>query len=173
MTNRQTIVCLSPPNEDMSDLTVGESLLHSTPAESPRPPRPQPIRDAILRFLTEPRSAGDIAEHIARPVPTATGHLGAMIRLGLVQRLAFGTYAPAGYCGPAVKLPNRRSRSTRDLRQRLRALLHERCSVQGLRLRTGASEVDIRLALRELWLSGLVEGGDEAGYTLSRWQHQK
>ena len=138
-----------------------------------RPRRRQPIRDAIMRFLTEPRSAGEIAEHIDRPVPTATGHLGAMIRLGLVQRLAFGTYAHAAYCGPKVRLPTRRSRSSSDLRGQLRELLRERCSVQSLRLRTGEGEAAIRVALRDLWFSGLVEGGDDTGYTLARWQHQK
>jgi len=138
-----------------------------------RPPRPQPIRDAIMRFLTEPRSAGEIAEHIERPVPTATGHLGAMMRLGLVHRVGYGTYAPAAYCGPKVKLPCRRSRSSSELRHQLRELLSYRCSIRGLRLRTGESEAAIRLALRDLWLSGLVEGSDETGYTLARWQHQK
>ena len=136
-------------------------------------PRPQPIRDAILRFLTEPRSAGEIAEHIARPVPTATGHLGAMIRLGLVQRLGFGTYAAAPYCGPKVRLPSRHSLSSRDLRSRLRTLLRDRCSVQGLRLTTGATERAIRHALKDLWLSGLIEGDDQAGYGLVRWLNEK
>lgn len=126
-----------------------------------------------MRFLTEPRSAGEIAEHIERPVPTATGHLGAMIRLGLVQRLAFGTYAHAAYCGPKVRHPTRRSRSSSDLRGRLRELLREPCSLQSLRLQTGEGEPAIRLALRDLWLSGLVEGGDDTGYTLARWQLQK
>ena len=64
--------------------------------------RPQPIRDAILRFLSEPRSAQAIAEHIKRPVPTATGHLAAMRRLGLVVRLGYAAYARADYAGPPL-----------------------------------------------------------------------
>src|SRR5208337_461223 len=56
--------------------------------------RPQPIRDAILAYLTELRSARDIALHIDRPVPTATGHLAAMRRRGLAKRIAYATYAP-------------------------------------------------------------------------------
>ncbi|HKM61290.1 MAG TPA: hypothetical protein VJY39_02255 [Acidisphaera sp.] len=56
--------------------------------------RPQPIRDAILAYLTEPRSARDIALHIDRPVPTATGHLAAMRRRGLTKRIAYAVYAP-------------------------------------------------------------------------------
>ena len=157
----------------MPGVVTNRTLLADARPKATRPPRPQPIRDAIMRFLSEPRSAGEIAEHIDRPVPTATGHLGAMIRLGLVQRLAFGTYAHAAYCGPKVRLPTRRSRSSSDLRGQLRELLRERCSVQSMRLRTGEGEAAIRVALRDLWFSGLVEGGDETGYTLARWQHQK
>ena len=157
----------------MPGVVTNRALLADARPKATRPPRPQPIRDAIMRFLSEPRSAGEIAEHIDRPVPTATGHLGAMIRLGLVQRLAFGTYAHAAYCGPKVRLPTRRSRSSSDLRGQLRELLRERCSVQSMRLRTGEGEAAIRVALRDLWFSGLVEGGDETGYTLARWQHQK
>jgi len=72
--------------------------------------RPQPIRDAILAFLSEPRSARAIADHIGRPVPTATGHLAAMRRLGLVSRLGFAAYARADYVGPPVTF--RRQRGT-------------------------------------------------------------
>ncbi len=54
--------------------------------------RPQPIRDSIMAFLSEPRTASAIAAHIGRPVPTATGHLAAMRRLGLVVRPRFSTY---------------------------------------------------------------------------------
>jgi len=62
--------------------------------------RPQPIRNAILAYLSEPRSAQAIARHINRPVPTATGHLAAMRRLGLVVRLGYAAYARADYAGP-------------------------------------------------------------------------
>ncbi len=55
--------------------------------------RPQPIRDAILAYLTEPRRALDIAAHIERPIATATGHLAAMKRLGLVVSVRRGIYA--------------------------------------------------------------------------------
>jgi len=70
--------------------------------------RPQPIRDAILAFLTEPRSARAIADHIGRPVPTATGHLAAMRRRGLVLRLGFAAYARADYVGPPVTFHRQR-----------------------------------------------------------------
>jgi DNA-binding transcriptional ArsR family regulator len=55
--------------------------------------RPQPIRDAILAYLTEPRRALDIAAHIERPIATATGHLAAMKRRGLVVSVRRGVYA--------------------------------------------------------------------------------
>ena len=59
------------------------------------PPRPQPVRDAILAFLLEPRQAKEVAIHIGRPVPNATGHLAAMRRLGLVVRTGYGRYERA------------------------------------------------------------------------------
>ena len=68
------------------------------PAAPPSAPcswRRQPIRDAILAFLGEPRRAQDVAAHIGRPVSTATGHLAAMRRLGLVVRAAPGRYERA------------------------------------------------------------------------------
>lgn len=68
----------------------------------PVPKRAQPIRYAILMFLSEPRSARAIADHIGRPVPTATGHLAAMRRRNLVQRLGYAAYARA------LTMPGRR-----------------------------------------------------------------
>ena len=62
------------------------------------PPRPQPIRDAILAYLTEPRRALEIAAHIERSIATATGHLAAMKRRGLVVSVKHGVYARPGRC---------------------------------------------------------------------------
>jgi len=138
-----------------------------------RPPRPQPVRDAILNFLTIPRSAGEIAEHIDRPVPTTTGHLRAMIQCGLVRRIGFGTYAPGSYDGPAVQLPQRRSQSSRMVRAQLVAHLHELSSVQGLHLKTGVPAELVRQALRDLWLSGLVAGNEAEGFRIARWKQEK
>ena len=135
-------------------------------SEAGRPARQQPIRDSILCFMTIPRSAGEVAAHIDRPVPTATGHLRAMINRGLVRRIAFGTYAPAGYTGPDVRIPQRRSGSAKELRQRLRICLGDYASVQGLHLRTGAPEKAIRVALRDLWFSGLLECNETSGFRL-------
>ncbi len=80
--------------------------------------RPQPIRNAILAYLSEPRSAQAIARHINRPVPTATGHLAAMRRLGLVVRLGYAAYARADYAGPPLSFyrkPRDRRKPPRDL----------------------------------------------------------
>ncbi|WP_406566287.1 helix-turn-helix domain-containing protein [Acidisoma cellulosilyticum] len=137
-----------------------------------KPTRPQPIRDAIMRFISQPRSAGEIAEHIERPVPTATGHLRAMMERGLVRRIAFGTYALADYTGPAVRIPQRRSQSTREMRSTIRAHLGDRCSVQGLHLRTGIPERAVRVTLRDLWFSGLLEGDETSGYRLVKHLRQ-
>jgi hypothetical protein len=156
----------------MSEVIEDLRLRERERTRAARRPRPQPIRDAILRFMTGPRSAGDIAEHIERPVPTTTGHLRAMIRLGLVRRIGFGTYAPGTYNGPKVGLPQRRSESSSALRTQLVALLHERSSVQGLHLTTGSSEEMVRRALRDLWLSGLVAGNEGDGFSLVRWKQK-
>lgn len=154
---------------DVDEVLDGVDCTLDRPA---RPARPQPIRDAILRFLTGPRSVGEIAEHIERPVPTTTGHLRAMIRLGLARRIAFATYAPANYSGPEVRLPQRRSGSTTALRARLVALLQQRTSVRDLHLRTGVPEAMVRQALRDLWLSGLVAGNEKDGFWLVRWKQK-
>jgi predicted transcriptional regulator len=129
------------------------------------PPRPAPIRDAILRFLTAPRSAAEVA--LERPVPTATGHLAAMRRLGLVKRVGRSAYAGASYEGPAVDLESRRSLSDRGIRRLLWGLLHQRSSTRGLVCKTGAPADIIRAAIRDLWLSGVVRGDEQSGYRLT------
>jgi predicted transcriptional regulator len=133
-----------------------------------RAPRPQPIRDKIMVFLSEPRSACDVAELIERSVPIATGHLAAMRRAGLVKRIGYSAYALSDYDGPAVDLCRRQSMGEPALRRRLRTLLHEPSTVLGLRCRTGAPEIAVRAALHDLWMSGLVRGNDETGYRLAR-----
>jgi DNA-binding IclR family transcriptional regulator len=58
--------------------------------------RAQPIRDAILAFLDEPRQVQDVAAPIGRPVSNAASHLVAMQRRGLVVRTAHGRYERVG-----------------------------------------------------------------------------
>lgn len=60
-----------------------------------RPVRTQPIRDAILAYVAEPRRACEIAAHIARPIATTTGHLAAMRRIGLIVQTERGVYLRA------------------------------------------------------------------------------
>ncbi len=67
----------------------------AAPLSAPRRWRPQPIRDAILAFLGEPRQAREVEAHIGRSVSNATGHLSAMRRRGLVVRTGHGRYERA------------------------------------------------------------------------------
>ena len=77
----------------------------AAPPSAPCSLRRQPIRDAILAFLGEPRQARDVAAHIGRPVSTATGHLAAMRRLGLVVRVTQGRYERAEPLPGRVRRP--------------------------------------------------------------------
>lgn len=58
--------------------------------------RPQPVRDQILAFLTEPRQAFEVAAHTGRRTATITGHMRAMLKLNLVERVGYGRYARTG-----------------------------------------------------------------------------
>ena len=58
--------------------------------------RPQPVRDAILAFMTEPRQAFEIARHTGKATASITGHMRTMLELGLVERIAYGRYARSG-----------------------------------------------------------------------------
>jgi hypothetical protein len=128
--------------------------------------RASPIRDMIGSFLSEPRAARDVAEHIERPVPVATGHLASMCRLGLARRIGQNAYVAAGYSGPPVQFPYKRTTELNALRRQIRPLLSKRVNSAGIWHKTGASIDDIRGALREMWLSGDVIGDDQAGYIL-------
>ena len=123
----------------------------------PAPPRPPPIRDKIIAFLSEPRPVAAIAMHIERSVPITTGHLGAMRRRGLVKRLGYATYAPGSYDGPPLRLRIRRPATPRTLRQELASLLGQRSSVlalqdvriAGVRARRVARDVPERFGRRQ------------------------
>lgn len=81
---------------------VGYGLftLSSSEAAMPVPTqalgRPQPVRDQILAFLTEPRQAFEVAAHTGRRTATITGHIRAMLKLNLVVRVGYGRYARPG-----------------------------------------------------------------------------
>ena len=131
--------------------------------------RASPIRDKIGEFLKEPRAAREVAEHIDRPVPVATGHLAAMCRLGLAQRIGGNAYAAADYSGPPVEF--KRSVAQNQVRRKLRPLLTMRSSLIGLRCKTGLPIGDIRETLRHMWLSGAVIGDEETGFILKESTH--
>lgn len=77
--------------------------------------RPQPVRDQILAFLTEPRHAHEIAAHTGRRTATITGHLRAMLVLRLVERVAYGVYARAEVpCSPTSARVYERPRPLSD-----------------------------------------------------------
>jgi hypothetical protein len=124
--------------------------------------RASPIRDKICVFLSEPRAAREVARHIDRPVPVATGHLAAMCRLGLAKRIGANAYAAANYSGPPLCF--KRLHHLTPLRLELRRHLSVRSTPVGLRCKTGAQIKDIRAVLKEMWLSGAIVGDDERGY---------
>ncbi len=103
-----------------------ETYARADPHPAPSQPmqRPQPIRDAILAFLADqPRQAEAVAAHIARSTATATGHLTAMRRRGLVVRVGWGTYARADRC-PAPPHPDSIARGN-PVRDRVLACLDQ------------------------------------------------
>ena len=82
------------------DALVAEGVISRTPSRrytSARSPfaykRPQPVRDDILRALTESRRATEIAALLGKPTAAITPHLAAMAKLNLVVRLRRGFYA--------------------------------------------------------------------------------
>jgi len=70
-------------------------VVPAAPPPVPARRQPQPIRDAVLAFLGEPRQAVDVAAHIGRSLSCTTSHLAAMRRLRLVVRIAHGRYERA------------------------------------------------------------------------------
>ena len=132
-------------------------LFHLPPVQSTRSSsrstaigtgRKQPIRDAILSYLTEARSAKQIAEHIDRKVSVATGHLRAMRVRGLVVRVGWGQYVRTDRCGtPPDPATITRANSTMGLVQ-----LHagEAESLEHLQTLTGRSAVRVLQAVQRL-----------------------
>ena len=111
-------------------------------------PRRQPIRDAIMAYLTEARSAKQIAEHIERKVSVATGHLRAMRVRGLVVRVGWGQYIRADRCdSPPDPTTITRANLTMSLVQRHAA---EAESLEHLQTLTGRSAVRVLQAVHRL-----------------------
>lgn len=141
-------------------MTSSEPLL--TPA------RPAPIRAAILAYLSQPRSAGEVADHICRPIPTATGHLNAARKLGLVTRLARSQYALAGFDGDLMPQPRTRARPHDEtrLRRTIIDLLHDTRTETDLHLLTNAPPDQIRNEIHRLWRHAFVQGDATTGFRL-------
>ncbi len=114
--------------------------------------RKQPIRDAIMAYLTEARSAKQIAEHIERKVSVATGHLRAMRVRGLVVRVGWGQYIRTDRCeAPPDPTTITRANSTKDL---VRRYASEAQSLGQLQRLTGRSADRILHAAQHLRTSG-------------------
>ena len=127
--------------------------------------RPQPIRDAILAYLTEPRSARDIALHIVRPVPTATGHLAAMRRRGLAKRIAYAVYAPPDWPAAAETMGQlARSQPTRTA---ILEYLTEPRSVREIALHIDRSRETTGSHLTDMRRRGLIKRVRYGVYALS------
>ena len=110
--------------------------------------RKQPIRDAIMAYLTEARSAKQIAEHIERKVSIATGHLRAMGIRGLVVRVGWGQYIRSDRCDvPPDPTTITRANSTMSLVQRHVA---EAESLEHLQTLTGRSAIRVLQAVQRL-----------------------
>ena len=120
----------------------------SVPATTRRVTRKQPIRDNIMTFLTEARSAKQVAGQIDRKVSIATGHLRAMRVRGLVVRVGWGQYVRADCCSePPDPATITRANSTRDL---VRLHAPEAESLEHLQTLTGRSAVRVLHAAQRL-----------------------
>src|SRR5208282_620284 len=128
--------------------------------------RPQPIRDAILAYLTELRSARDIALHIDRPVPTATGHLAAMRRRGLAKRVGYGVYAPVDWPEAAETSALARSRPIRDA---ILEYLTEPRAVREIAMHIKRAPWATDRHLRDMRRRGLIKCVGDAVYALPDW----
>ena len=111
--------------------------------------RKQPIRDAIMAYLTEVRSAKQIAEHIERKISIATGHLRAMRERGLVVRVGWGQYVRADQCEtPPDPTTITRTNSTKELVRRYASEAQSLQQLQILTSRSGTRVVEAARALR-------------------------
>jgi len=128
--------------------------------------RPQPIRDAIAAYLTEPRFARDIALHIRRSVPTTTGHLAAMRRRCLVKRIDLGVYALIDCTADPPPRPARSGPSSVSHRS-LARLLTKPIRAEALCTAMALPLTEVYAALDRLWLVGLVTVATRDFYCLT------
>ena len=124
-------------------------------APPPSTRRRQPVRDAILAFLVEPRSAKELADHIDRKVSVATGHLRAMSLRNLVVRVSWGVWVRSDRCQHAPDPATiRRNNPAQDA---LLEHLAQPRTVEDLERLTGKSRSKIRDLLTKMLASASVE----------------
>ena len=129
-------------------------VVPAAPPPVPARRQPQPIRDAILAFLGEPRQAVEVAAHIGRSLLCTTSHLATMRRLGLAVRIAHGRYERADplpdLARPAaVFVPS-------PIRQAILAHLSEPRRLKEVAAHIGRSTCSVYSHLDELRRRGLV-----------------
>ncbi len=126
--------------------------------------RPQPIRDAILGMLTEPRTVKQIAEHINRRTCIATGHLRAMQAKGLAVRLSWGVWVRYDRCpNPPNPADIRRSYPAQDV---VLAHLKEPRTFADLLEKTGQSRSTLQHSLVKLQGRGIVKPLDDRRFVV-------
>ena len=130
------------------------------PGRSPRPAagsrssRKQPIRDAIMAYLTEARSAKQVAGQIDRKVSVATGHLRAMRLRGLVVRVGWGQYVRTDRCdAPPDQMTIQRPNARLDLLVRAAA---DAVSLEDLAQLTGRKPNEVRRVAAHLEVKGVT-----------------
>ena len=130
--------------------------------------RPQPIRDAILGMLTEPRTVKQIAEHINRRTCIATGHLRAMQAKGLAVRLSWGVWVRQDRCSNAPDPSSiRRNCPTQDV---VLAHLKTPRTFEDMLQSTSQSRTTLHHSLLKLQERGLVFRGSDDRFALSASQ---
>ena len=111
------------------------------------------IREKILAFLDKPRSAREIATHIDRTVPNATGQLRAARKLGLVVRVEWGRYVRADRCEQAPDHASiRRPDTEMDL---LLSVADKAGSLDDLARLTGRTTARLRRAVGKIRAKGV------------------
>jgi hypothetical protein len=121
----------------------------------PASPRRQPIRNAILAYLTEPRTVKQIADRIGRRTSVATGHLRAMHAKNLIVRVSWGVWVRQDKCpNPPDPATIRRSCRARDV---LLQHLQQPKTLADLEQITGGRGADLQAALTKLIKRDLIE----------------
>lgn len=145
---------------DGGDLLVDLPQQHGRRRKPGRTPksatsRPQPIRNAIMAFLDQPRTVKEIAGRIERRTCVATGHLRAMRARNLVVRLSWGVWVRRDRCTDAPA-PDTIQRSLPAQDRLLRHLEAPR-TVSQLERITGRSQSQLRALLAKMEHRAVVE----------------